>query len=947
MKTKLSNNKGMALLLSLAVLLFLSVISSALFIRGFSEQRTSLREKAGVQAYYSAEEGIDYAYGELAQADFEWYTHEWSGNTLQTKNLTSSNSKLGGNFSGPSGTYTVTGHYFHVAVYPELNSSGTATGKIIVHSQGTDSRGIATRTIESRFNKQALFSYFYFFPESRTFGAATYDGAGYGKIHCNGSILFSGSPKFTNMKELSAAGTTTNKNGYFGLNNSQYTAPVSYDGSNKDGISAMIRNSAPPYNYYAPGDLNNTLYKFGSGANASIDGLTLPVTLSNDWSWDKYSGDPVSGEKAVEFQIDNNALSWLVCNKNNPNSFLTADEYAAFQTTTDLNTFWNSWKTSHGYTDASLRTGDVARQYWLGLGVNPSTVNQEWWDDLTYGTDRSSGENIDVSYLNTKEQADAWAAWLAAQSAVTITKSDTGETETLSLSDILKDQSNGAEYLTPIGLDNDSYLKKAEDGGLALTKGFSDEYLQWANTVENIILSNGETVTYAYQDDSWSTFTDWWDNNEDADWDLIIECYEKLDAAGAEASDTMPDSEYGWNDTVTALEDAGIVSFTEIVNPVRQAYTGKSKVLEIDVAALRDYVSDKNFNGVIYVDDVDSSDIDYYDFSVLLKNAGVLPEEGLTVVTKHNIYVAGSFNLDQRDKGTSAYSYYQSAHPSQSNDADYTWRPAALISSNRLIYTVSDAFESYAEGLGSISNMSSYNYYEGSKNYPYSLQSTNFVTTYLNNTGLTGNNSPQAVKDFFAKYGLTLPASWTPANIKELMNPDVYPDAGTAQSALLTAGETKYDIATETSQPNRVSSDVIYNTAMVSPYDPQGYILERWVDSSGVTRTKTITGSFIELEASKRSYVPYSWVDSTGARRIDGGYNYWTWKGTTYSSYNYGYNNRGYLPYYSGSYNPKSTYAYEINFAKNNSGDSGNSLMGSSFISWLEIPNTDFLPTRG
>ncbi len=987
-------------MIALLVLLFLSVLSGAAFLRFASEQGTSQREKALVQAFYNAEEGLNYAYGELAQHDFDWNTHIWQGTTVLIPNsVTSSFQSQGGSFN-TDGSYYINDatnpHYFKVITYHELDSVGVPTGITVVHSQGTDPKAITQRTVELRVSKNSMFDYFYFFPSDKTFTSATYDGAGYGKIHVNGKITFSGSPNFTNLAELSTADSA--HNGYYALTNSQYSSPLDWDDNDSvvNGIAPLPRDGAPPYSYYLSSDLYDTYAKFNWGDNASVDGKKLPTQLDKVWNWDKYPGDKSASEKPTSFRIDNATLAWLTYTKGS-GAILSGDDYTNFMAHPD--TFdWEAWKNKPenialGYTEANAdTTGALAQKFWhTWQGDNPTYVNKEWWSDLTYGDDRSDGDLEPVNFLNTKEQASAWQDWLKSTDG-TIKKADTGITETKELSEVIKDGSSGAQYLKPIGLDNNSYLNKAKDGGLYIVKGYSPEYAAWRQQILSFTLTidpcNGEVVSFPASESPMITYRNWRikhgftcsTGTPEQVSGLCTEFFTKRNAVYSAAVATRPATSRIWDQD---LINAGVINTTQFYNTLHPAGTWyyqsttdvllsakPTPVLDIDVEKLRTYLAatGRSFNGIIYIDNPDYNDTNY-DFSVRIKNGGVLPQNGLTVVTPHNIFVQGSFNLDKArddDPGRSddAYDNYQSEHGG--NPSDYTWKPAALISSQRAIYTVSENFENYIKDK-TLSDTMPFKYWDssGGSSYPYSMTNQTFLNTYFN-SGLV--SIPQQVTDFLAKYGLSAPAEWTVDNVKQIFDSSKYPDAGTAQSALLSAGETKYESDTENTQPNRVATkngvptDVIYNTAMVTPYDPQGYTLERWVGADGKRKKRQITGAFIQLEDSMRLIIPmahYVFIFDEKGNQIryyydaNPGYTYKTCypdgscvNGSIYGygGYYNGYFARGYYsPYYSDYWTyATNTYGYEINLANQSSSGSTSSLGVSGMVSWLEIPNNDF-----
>lgn len=1008
---RLKNNKGVALMIAVVILLFLCILSAASFMSLIAEKRIAEREKQNLKEFYSAEEGIYYGYAELKNANFDWRTHNWNANKTQLLKQPSV-SAFGGAYNS-NGTYYIPGKNFRVVVYPEVNAAGELNDVMVIRSQGLNQAGKAVHTLELRISRNSLFDYFYYFPNTRTFNSAIYDGSGYGKIHVDGTILFTGSPIFRNLLELST--TSAQYGGHFRIaNTGQYSSPLYWDtrsGSPQDGIALLPRDGAAPYNYYILGDEYGIYGKFGWGGSVTVDGQTLPYdSLGQSYPWDKYSGDKSPSEVPIKFLINNDNLTNLAYVEHSravKNSFLLSDaEYTNFAAAmyssdpaTNLATFWQNWKNTHGYTAPETdTTGAMARKYWEVMwnitgGTMPGNVNPEWWADLTYGNDRSSSDYIDINYLNTHEQGSDWLNWLQDKTGTVIKSTPDGPvTENVNLSDVLKDGNNGAQHVVPVDLQS-NYKQSAQQNGIYLNKG-SGEFDAWAGVTTPLVVTDGSTTITL-------TMTRYGVCLGDGIWDIYDQIYEAFpdtfDAAiqNAEAAiaalqgggfcSGAPSDTPEWNNQ--ALLDEGIITETEFYNPIREPNTyefwnqtnnlnnaQKTKVLDIDIEKLRDYLTQTGqpFNGVIYIENLPGmyswNPDTYKDFSVRIINAGILPENGLTIVTPHNIYVQGSFNLDySRDKEngsphSDAYDYYKSVHGG--SDTDYVWHPAALISTNRLIYTVSDDFNTYIMSRTSLNDIAPINYWrpDNSYNYPYSLRDPYFLATYLNSKGLTGAGAPQTVRDFFTAHNLILPSEWTVDNIQSLMDTSVYPDAGTAQSSLLYAGEGQYDIDTASRQPNLVTHDVVYNTALVSPFDPQGYTLERWRQDSYL-KNRFITGSFIQLPDSYRDAAllsqpaPMAYVvtvrDAAGniIKRyweVEPGYNTKTFDPQTGTyidsgSYHYGCFQRGYLPspYFNSYYGANNTFGYEPNFATSGSQGSG-SATATAVGSWFEIPNVDF-----
>jgi len=1008
----ISNKKGIVLLASYLVVMVVAILSTAFLTQVVTESKSAKRSTASVEAFYAAQAGLNFAYAECYLAGWDWRTHDWANGFVDTDVDVHATYPSNLNLSAAwdsDGYYTIPGYDFKVRAYRELdwdkvaqNDSDPYTGVIIIHSQGTDPDSLVTRTLELRVSQRSMYQYFYFFPESHTFESGTYDGGGYGGIHVNGNITFKSYPTFVNLTSLSAGDTYDHGNpdhtGYLNYYNFQYSAPYSFDDNDpgsaddRDGFAPMPISSAPPYNYYNLSEWFSTDYHFNYHKYAygkiNLDASTgstfpIPKTLDSgsdyEWNYDKYKYSQPADEVGVRFKVDDSILAMMARNERgasassrtaNPSYYLLTDTEQTTFNADPANFDWSAWRNTHS---GSISADNLAieKKFWRAryncqdtgnwaadadtastdsFAASHYSINHEWWDDLTYGNDRASltddlspaqseittSPEYEGYYLNTEHQVQSWQDYME-NKEVTITKSDTGEEETLELSSVINDSNTGGEYINPMRLEV-NYAERAEEGGISITTSINSAWTQWQQTRIDMIRRyfRGEITREEFID----MYLTWLQsnpaparyvsNNPISDVTTVDNFYNTTRPARA--------SEYTWQGNL----------FDKF--PEYSWMPARTKVLTIDVAALNEKIENENlsFNGVVYVESADYSDT-AYDYSVRLINAGVLPEAGLTVVSPHNIYVQGNFNLDNTipDDGTSldardyqAIQDYMATHSSEGySQDDFTWHPAALISTQRMVYTLSDSFNDPQQ------LPLSYDYWNRDTRdyYPYCLDDAEFLEDHV--PAPSSSSLPQTVKTFFDNHPeLTPPSSWSWDWINTNLDVDTYPEANDVRKSLLDAGNAAYQTGAEALMPNRVEKDTTYNTAIVSPYDPQAYILERWHDTNGAKKKRNIVGAFIQLEDVFRSSVPLSYQ----AANAQGVYVYKVTSGTDrWGRYNYAYYWHGNQPHNRSTYWPSYKYAYEVNFA-DRSGDSSDEqsssadFLAGSIGSWREIRTAEF-----
>jgi len=1041
----------------------MAILSTAFLTQIVTESKSAQRSTATLEAFYTAQAGLNFAYAECYLSGWDWRTHDWSNGFVDADVDVHTNYSSGLNLGAEwdsDGYYSIPGYDFKVRAYREVdwtkvaqNDSNPYTGVIIIHSQGTDPDGIATSTLELRVSQRSMYTYFYFFPEDHMFKSGTYDGGGYGAIHVNGDIIFRENPQFVNISGLTAAD-------YIRYYNWQYYAPYVWDDNDpgtefdRDGLAPMPQASYPPYDYYGIGEWYATDHKFDYHAqrypNFDKDAVSgspfpLPKVLKSgadyEWNYDKYAYSQPADEQPVKFKVDNDVLAWMARKErtvssdsrtSNPSYYLlTQEDQDAFNASPS--TFdWDAWKTNLGsrvgvdldvesdyekkfwraryncdntgdwVADADTATGFSSSYTYDGQSRRYYSINHEWWDDLTYGDDRAtltddlapaqsevpSSQDVGGYFLNTEHQGQAWKEYVESQS-VAITKSDTNETEIKYLSDVLKEANTGGEHITPMQLEV-NYRDKADEGGVLFTKAITQDYLDWNSIYMTIRSEEMDVKRQIWLTPSVQTAWNIYINDlTQENLDAYIAAYNtatvpyqsQIDDVNQRIADhrALRPERYAWDDNPVFAEVAAEDSFVNVTRPAGsyeyywnsnlfdKFYTDRvreTKILNIDVAKLKEIIDDgtfkqltgHDFNGVLYVDNLSNESGYSYDFSVRLINGGVLPDEGLSLVTPHNIYVQGNFNLegtapeggasvDARDY--QAIQNYLNYHPTEGySQDDFAWHPAALISTQRIVYTLSESFNDPA------SLPLSYNYWNKDTKdyYSYCLDDQVFLATYVPAPG--SGDLPSNVQQFFTDHPEVIPpASWTPDWITTNLDPNKYPEANDLHKSLLNAGNANYKRTNDASMPNRVEHDVTYNTAIVSPYDPQGYIIERWYseDASGDAalrgsrRKRNVVGAFIQLEDTYRAQVPLAYHKYNS----DGEYIYEVTAGSdAWGHDHYAYFWQGSNPTNDSYYWPSYKYSYEINLA-DKEGSDGSQQASADFLagaigSWRKIKQAEF-----
>lgn len=219
----------------------------------------------------------------------------------------------------------------------------------------------------------------------------------------------------------------------------------------------------------------------------------------------------------------------------------------------------------------------------------------------------------------------------------------------------------------------------------------------------------------------------------------------------------------------------------------------RENVLDLDIQASLDCSAEVPNNGIVYI----------ANRNLRLVNGAKLPKS-LTIVSPYNVYIKGGFNTDS------------------------AWKPSAVIT-NSLVYLLSNNFNDPQ-------NLPAYVY---PRKYPYELGWINLNNFAPGNTPLQIQKMEALESEIERFFGLK--------NNFEISAPGQQPRD---LAALLNGIRTKYTSDYQSLMPNTAANPanpITFNLAIVSPYTPSGYELERWTGSSPNMKIK---GSFLQLESS-------------------------------------------------------------------------------------------------
>ncbi|MCU0666378.1 MAG: hypothetical protein MUF05_04725 [Candidatus Omnitrophica bacterium] len=655
------------------------------------------------------------------------------------------------------------------------------------------------------------------------------------------------------------------------------------------------------------------------------------------------------------------------------------------QQTSYWSQYWDQWKVNHNsdysayHTSGVLTAGDdwKRRLFWATYdwkdynsdGI-PYGINREWWEDLSYGddyydygpngtspacvVDHDTGLSLDKYFLNTEEQGTQWKNLLDANNL-----DEAADNKTLVL-----DRSQGGKEINAGDIisnyDTSSYSVlegQARNSGIYMGVKTDQAYKDWqilavtasmkANSALDKANAKFSECTVKYNQTACSSTSGGSTSAEAvACWSDYSGLYQKYTQAYGEYTQVMqdkPPTVWWEGKNSNLLKDCvSETPFYNAQNPARGS-DGKyspSHILTIDLAKLKSNIDQKGsgFNGIIYID------LDAYQWQentvddgtkvsdeksaigVMFVNGERLPDQGLSIVTKHNVYVKGDFNLDpdgdsSRNRAADPSNVLNTVANNKGLDVDdFKWRPAEIIT-YRQVYFLSNDFN-----LPKTMPLLDTQYGQFYDEY-YNKTRADVVThplygapdtaTSASASWMPAYNSSDSswgkINDWFSLTGITPPASWdvnwldgnqlnqmdstpdllTGVNGKQYPKWDNYSwsdsyvyklDDGSGGTTYIMRQDLKYQLYSKvlSAYRNQYAYNVsnspaayqmvdvvtrpesyIYNTAVITPYAPEGYSLERWNN-----KNRVINGAFIQLPSGMQLPVPVESYKDTGSGAI-------------------------------------------------------------------------------
>ena len=641
--SNLSKNKGIVFIVTLMVMAVVFAVAGAYVSNAIVQNQSVVREVASAQQFYSSEKGMEYAYIESKNHNFNWFTHIVSADSSLVKNNTTPTVTISGASINPTtGCYEITlgSGKLEIKTYADPNRPS----ETLVLSRYT--LNSVCHIEKMRISNKSLFTFFYYYPTDKYFGGMTLDGKSIAGIYVKGNISMH-STTFKNLTELSTDPAHGIVKYYY-----QYNAPYSLDDNSdsvRDGKAALPSlyiqhdySSLKPYPWgtsywpycpapttWPPYDWKNISYHFYYEPSGnyitqvgSVNGVTLPVTLPTPWNWDKYSGTDKSAkpggkdEKDVQFYDSSGNLAdstyW-----NNLYSWLIADGTNAYTPGT-----------------AGPCYGSASWTPTVRAACAASYFDSAFWANKVYKRD---SETVPVNYLNTNTtngQAADFDTWMRTPAIPdrsplinVIKKYDLVFSPTITNGYIAKAKSAGLY----IG------RKTVCSGGSFATAKNSSPLKVILEAILNLFVPQAYAVAAPGGGGSCVTTYDVWLN--------------------------------GVNSSTLPVWITDNVTFFNTVYPHMSGSTPTTEnVMQLDISALLSHPELTPSNGIIYINT-------YYSTtdpgkSIRIVNGSQLPSSpsrGLTIVCPHNIYIKGDYNLDAN------------------------WQPAAIISDN-IVYILSDNF---------------------------------------------------------------------------------------------------------------------------------------------------------------------------------------------------------------------------------------------------------------
>ncbi|MFC1703376.1 hypothetical protein ACFL1E_01140 [Candidatus Omnitrophota bacterium] len=591
---RLTQQNGFLLLTTFAALILLIILSAAIFAKSVHENTTMKRNLGKLSAKYYAEKGFECAYYEILRHGSQWQTHYLNAEQSPGDPLLLLNEDIVDPLDvklshiaehDPAEGYKALNGRFLVKVYMD-----PVDHQLIILSRGTSEDGNYTYLLAAKVAAASLYEYFRFTPYKWAVSSTTYQASG-AKMHTNDELLFQNNARFYEIAELSAGKHISYSHGAFvpPPGSPRYDAhgiDVSHETPTWEEI---YWNRRPPFVSAQPLDRNQH-YNRNDGSLAG--GMQYKLYMYNDGSNPDYPAyNPEDPPAPTTNQI------YVPCEGEFNNCYLPeANEVLAHGhpehlINQKLYTVQNYYIYGEDADETVLHHQHAKIKPYIGDREGediqiPNMLNQQWDYDLFnlssngqwtpngtvyYPNPQSGSVTVPTKALHSTEQKAAWESWLNDNS----------------LYNILKDKNTGAEHITPIRINNRTYVDQAINHGM---------YIRTVN------LSSGECAEHYGEDEI-----------------PVIQ-------RGAEIICPEENGTYQYGGQAIAER----YSFID-VRTVREEH-----MVKLDLEALGT-VDAWPGNGIIYSE-----------YNVGLDNAEILAEP-LTTVSKENCYLFGNYNSDSEE----------------------------------------------------------------------------------------------------------------------------------------------------------------------------------------------------------------------------------------------------------------------------------------------------------
>lgn len=463
------NNKGVALVACLLVLVPLMILSSAFFARSISEKNLIQIQQHRTQAFYFAQRGLNYAYFEIAHHPFiDWFTHEVQGNDATYALIPRQN---------PPQVFLSTCHINAEGNYAPLNpaTSGNFTVRVfpdpfkrdesIILSRGVS--GPASFIMYQRVNTASLYKYFIFTPNNLILDNTTYDGGSLRRwIHANGDVVFRENAVMTNMDRVDTHLA-------FRYDYITYVPPDDTSPTIPPNAWGNVYTNPPVFNSWGGDDITDSPI-----VNNPVNPDSTPAVFwQYRWPWYvPWTNDTIVPISYPVINILPDGHPNQHYYYNNPDGHLYGDSWVPQDQEPHT-----SAPQGHPPYLAVVNSAEIKNRLQPGFAYQiPNKYLALPQEAQQAQCQPGPGAPINITYLKSTEQPIAWRNFLNQSN----------------LDGILNDASDGVEERVPLQLN--LYKFASHDEGFIAENGM---YIQYENGVPNVHL-NGDFVPQS----QWSAF---------------------------------------------------------------------------------------------------------------------------------------------------------------------------------------------------------------------------------------------------------------------------------------------------------------------------------------------------------------------------------------------------------------------------------------------------------